>query len=164
MSALDAALLLPFTLLIGIWVAWNDMKFMKIPNKAVLALAGVFAVIGLVLLPLSVWAWGLALGAIVLGLGFLASTLGLMGAGDAKFAAAMAPFFVQGQMGFIMLLCSCCMLGAFAAHRAARAMPILRKHAPDWASWSHADFPMGLALAGILNIYLILRAIPLAMA
>jgi len=43
-------------------------------------------------------------------------------------------------------------------------MPIIRKHAPDWASWSHADFPMGLALAGILNIYLILQAIPLIIA
>ncbi len=38
---------LPFVLPIALWVAWSDMKFMKIPNKAVLALVAVFAVVGL---------------------------------------------------------------------------------------------------------------------
>ena len=43
---------LPFALVIGVWVAWNDMAFMKIPNKAVVALFGVFVVVGPLALPL----------------------------------------------------------------------------------------------------------------
>ena len=42
---------LPFVAPICLWVAWNDMAFMKIPNKAVVALAAVYLVIGPVALP-----------------------------------------------------------------------------------------------------------------
>jgi prepilin peptidase CpaA len=164
MNALDAALLLPFTLAIGIWVAWNDMKFMKIPNKAVLALGVVWLVLGLILVPFQVWLWGLALGAILLVLGFVLASLSLIGAGDAKFIAVMAPFFVQGDLRFALVLTAACLLGAFAAHRLVRALPALRRHVPDWESWTRADFPMGLALAGILNIYMIFAALPLVAA
>ncbi len=163
MTALDAAILLPFTLAIGIWVAFNDMKSMKIPNLAVLALLAVWAVVGLILTPWQVWAWGFGLGAIVLVIGFVASTLGLFGAGDAKFVAAMAPFFVQGDLRSILVLAAAVMLSALAAHRLWRAIPALRRLAADWESWTRADFPMGLALAGILNIYLGLKALPLFM-
>ena len=40
----DAAALRPA---IGVWVAWSDMKSMKIPNKAVLATLAVWVVVGL---------------------------------------------------------------------------------------------------------------------
>lgn len=33
------------------WVAWSDLKFMKIPNKAVMAVVAVFAFAGFVLIP-----------------------------------------------------------------------------------------------------------------
>ena len=46
-------------------------------------------------------------------------------------------------------------LGAFASHRIMRAIPAFRRATPDWASWTHADFPMGLALAGTLIFYLL---------
>ncbi len=164
MTALDAALLLPFTLAIGIWVAWSDMKFMKIPNKSVLALAAVWLVVGLLVVPFDLWLWGLAFGAIALVVGFLGSIFGLLGAGDAKFVAAMAPFFVQGDLRFTLVLTSACLLGAFAAHRLGRLLPALRRQTSDWESWTHSDFPMGLALAGILNIHLIFAALPLITA
>lgn len=164
MTALDAALLLPFTLSIGIWVAWNDMKFMKIPNKAVLALAAVWAVVGLIIVPFDIWLWGLALGAIMLAIGFVLASLSLIGAGDAKFIAVMAPFFVQSDLRFALVLSAACLLGAFAAHRLARALPAFRRLVADWESWTRADFPMGLALAGILNIYMIFIALPLVAA
>ncbi len=48
---------LPFLVPIAVWVAWSDMKFMKIPNMAVLAMMVVFLVVGLIALPLDVWAW-----------------------------------------------------------------------------------------------------------
>lgn len=163
MSALDAALLLPFTLAIGLWVAWSDMKFMKIPNKAVLTLAAVWVLLGLVLVPFDLWLWGLGFGAIALVVGFIASIFGLMGAGDAKFIASMAPFFVQADLRFVLVLSAGCLLGAFAAHRFGRLIPAIRGQSPDWASWTHRDFPMGLALAGILNIQLALAALPLVL-
>ena len=50
--ALAALIFLPFVLPIAIWVAWSDMKFMKIPNKAVVALAAVFLLLGPLALPL----------------------------------------------------------------------------------------------------------------
>jgi prepilin peptidase CpaA len=158
MTALTAVLLLPFTMAIGIWVSWSDMKFMKIPNNAVLALAAVWLIFGLILVPWQVWIWGVGLGAGVLVAGFVGATLGLFGAGDAKFSAAMAPFFVLGDARNIMVLLAASLLGAFAAHRLARALPAFRARSSDWESWTHSDFPMGLALAGALNIYLILRA------
>jgi prepilin peptidase CpaA len=164
MTPLDAALLLPFTLAIGIWVAWNDMKFMKIPNKAVLALLAVWVVGGIILVPFQVWLWGLALGALMLVVGFVLASLSLIGAGDAKFVAAMVPFFVQSDLRFVLVLTAACLLGAFAAHRLARALPTFRAQVADWESWTRADFPMGLALAGILNIYLIFVILPLVAA
>jgi prepilin peptidase CpaA len=154
-EAAGALILLPFVLAIGIWVAWSDMKFMKIPNKAVLALAAVWLLAGLLAVPWQVWLWGWALGAIVLVLGFVANAAGLVGAGDAKFAAAMAPFFASADLRFVLALFAACLLGAFAAHRGMRAMAPVRLAAPDWVSWTNKDFPMGLALSGTLIFHLL---------
>ncbi len=152
---------LPFALAIGIWVAWSDMKFMKIPNKAVIAMAVVYLVVGLIVLPLKAWAWGIGLGAVVLVIGFVANATGLVGAGDAKFAAAMAPVFIGADLRFVFGLFAACLLGAFASHRALGAVPAFRRAAGDWASWTRKDFPMGLALSGTLIFYLLAVVLPL---
>lgn len=146
---------LPFAMGIGIWVSWSDMRFMKIPNYAVLALAAVWLLVGLFVLPLHSWAWGWGLAAIVLAAGFVANAAGLIGAGDAKFAAAMAPFFALSDIRFVLGLGGACLLGAFASHRLLRLVPAFRGAAPEWASWTHKDFPMGLALSGLLIFYLV---------
>lgn len=146
---------LPFTLLIGIWVAWSDMRFMKIPNLSVIALIAVYVVVGVLVLPLKLWAIGLGLGVATLVVLFVANAADLIGAGDAKFAAAMAPFFVMSDYRAVMGLLASCLLGAFAAHRLMRAIPAIRRASPDWQSWTHQKFPMGLALVGMLNFYLI---------
>ncbi len=143
-------------LAIGIWVAWSDMKFMKIPNTAVLTLAAVFLVIGPIALPFQTWAWGLALGAITLVIGFVVSSLRLVGAGDAKFAAAMAPFFADSSPALVFPLFAVCLLAAFCTHRLMRAIPPFRRATADWASWTHAKFPMGLALSGTISFYFLL--------
>ncbi len=155
----------PFIIAIGIWVSWSDMKFMKIPNKAVLALLAVWLVIGLLAvavtpLPIKAWAFGWALAAVVLVLGFIANAAGLIGAGDAKFAAAMAPFFIGGNLRLIVALYAACLLGAFAAHRLARAIPAFRRASADWASWTNKDFPMGLALSGTVIFYFFAQFLP----
>ena len=158
---LSALALLPFAIAIGIWVAWSDMKFMKIPNKSVMAMAAVWLVVGVIAVPFPLWLWGWVLGAAVLAVGFIANAAGLIGAGDAKFAAAMAPVFIQADLGLALPLFAACILGAFVAHRAARMVPAIRSATTDWASWTHKDFPMGLALSGSLIFYLLALVRPL---
>ena len=166
LSPLAALAFLIPALPIGIWVAWSDMKTMKIPNKAVMALGAGFLIIGLGLvltglLPFTAFLWALGLGLIVLVAGFLGNAAGLFGAGDAKFAAVMAPFFIGADARFVMGLFAACLLGAFASHRLAARIPTFRAATADWASWTNKDFPMGLALSGTLIFYLLAALMPL---
>ncbi|MGC9419407.1 MAG: A24 family peptidase [Rhodovulum sp.] len=147
---------LPFALPVAIWVAWSDMKTMKIPNRSVLALLAVFAVVGLVALPPEAWAWRWAHLGVVLVIGFAMSTFGMVGAGDAKFAAAMAPFVALADLGNFLFLFAAVTLAAFVTHRLVRRIGAVRRALPDWESWERSDFPMGLALAGALVFYLAL--------
>lgn len=140
---------------ICLWVAWSDLKFMKIPNKAVLTLAAAYLLIGPIALPFQLYLWGWALGAAVLVAGFIVTSLGYVGAGDSKFAAAMAPFFIGGDLRLILALFAGCLLAAFATHRLFRAIPAFRGATAEWESWTHKDFPMGLALSGTLSFYFI---------
>lgn len=157
-TASQALWFLPPAVLVGIWVAWSDMKFMKIPNKAVLALAAAFAVLGLFALPLPEYGIRWLQLVVVLAIGFVLTVLNTMGAGDAKFLAVMAPFIAwQDWQIFFAVLCAC-LLGAFVVHRAARAIPAVRRATSDWESWTNRKFPMGLALAGALIIHLVLVA------
>ena len=149
---------IPFVLPIVIWVAWNDMARMKIPNKAVIALLIVFAVLGLIALPFSEYLWRWAHVAVVLAIGFVLNMFGLVGAGDAKFAAAMAPFIPLADVYPFSFLLGAVVIAAFILHRLMRASPI-RQRVPDWESWTRRDFPMGMALAPALLFYLILGAV-----
>lgn len=155
-SLATALWLLPPVIVIGLWVAWSDMKFMKIPNTAVLAMAGAFLLIGPLALSFDLYLWGLGLGVVTLIAGFVASTLRVVGAGDAKFAAAMAPYFAGSSPAMVFTLFAICLLAAFAAHRILRAIPAFRRATPDWASWTNAKFPMGLALSGTIIFYFLI--------
>jgi prepilin peptidase CpaA len=161
MPPYSALALLPFAIAIGIWVSWSDMKFMKIPNKAVMAMAAVWLIVGFLAVPLQLWLWGWGLGAAVLAIGFVANALRMVGAGDAKFAAAMAPVFIHGEWRVVLPLFAACLIGAFASHRLARMIPVVRSATADWTSWTHRDFPMGLALSGTLIFYLLALVWPL---
>ncbi len=147
---------LPFALLIGVWVAWNDMKFMKIPNKAVLALFGVFVLVGPFVLPFEEYLWRYVHVVVVLAITFAANLLRLMGAGDSKFIAAMAPFVDRADALAFCQIAAVVLLAAFATHRLFRAIPAMRRAFPDWRSWTHPKFPMGLGLSGMLIVYLAL--------
>jgi prepilin peptidase CpaA len=156
LTTTQALIYLPFVLPIAIWVAWSDLKFMRIPNKAVIAMGVVALVIGLLVFPFQTWLWSLALLAIIFVIGFVLNAAGLIGGGDAKFAAAMAPLFVTADLRFFYMLSAACLLGAFIAHRGVRMIPAVRAAAPDWTSWGHKQFPMGLTLAGMLLFYLVI--------
>lgn len=156
----EAALpLLLFAAPVCLWVAWSDMRFMRIPNPAVLTLVAIFAAVGPFVLPFGDWSWRLLQLPIVLLVGFGLNAGGLVGAGDAKFAAAMAPFVARHDLPFLTVLFATVLLAAFALHRLMRRIPQVRAGFPDWASWTHDDFPMGLALAGTLLFYLALAAL-----
>lgn len=163
LTSIEALWFLPLVLPICIWVAFSDLREMRIPNTAVLALTGVFLVVGLVLvLGLGAWSfetylWRLAALGIVLVIGFVITSLGMVGAGDAKFAAAMALFVAPGDGMFFLLLFALVLIGSWLTHRTAGRIPALRRATADWASWDQGKlFPMGVALAGALAIYLAL--------
>ena len=158
----EALVFLPFVLPIAIWVAWSDMARMKIPNKAVMAMAALWPLLCWIAFPWDwqLWLWGFGLMGIVLLAGFIGNAAGLFGAGDAKFAAAMAPIFVYGDPMFIAALYAFCSIGAFAVHRGMKQVPAIRRATPDWKSWTHNKFPMGLALASMVVIYLLAAFLP----
>lgn len=159
LDATAALWFLPFVAPIALWVAWSDMKWMKIHNKAVLALLAVYLIVGLVALPLQGWAWGWAHFAVVLVAGFVLSSAGVLGAGDAKFAAAMAPFIALGDLSLFLLLLGAVIIISFIAHRLIRQSALAHRLAPDWESWQRREFPLGLALGPSLLFYLMLGAV-----
>lgn len=146
---------LPFVTPICIYVAYSDVKSMRIPNPSVAALFGVFALIGLIALPFEDYLWRYAHLVIALLIGMGLNAGGLVGAGDAKFIAAAAPFVAVGDLTRIALIFATALLAAWITHRVAKHSG-LRRLFPNWESWSQEkDFPMGLALAPTLVIYLI---------
>lgn len=156
----EALIFLPFVLPIAIWVAWSDMARMKIPNKAVMAMGALWPLLGWLVFPWQLWLLGIGIMVIVLVLGFLGNIVGLFGAGDAKFAAAMAGIFTAGDPMFIASLYAFCSIGAFIVHRSLRAIPAVRNLAPEWKSWTSKKFPMGLALASMVVLYLLAAFLP----
>lgn len=149
---------IPLVIPISIWVAYSDLSRMKIPNVAVLALMATFIVLGLIALPFAEYWPRLIHFFVVLLIGFLMTMTGLVGAGDAKFAAAMAPFFALSDLGFTMMLFAGTAFICIIAHRIAKRTP-LRKLTPNWESWARdRDFPMGLPLAATLTLYLVFAA------
>jgi prepilin peptidase CpaA len=160
--AIDAAfaawLLLP-VLPICLYVAYTDLAQMKIPNRAVLALGALFLLAGPFLLPFETYLWRLGTLLAVLVLGILFNAGGLLGAGDAKFIAAAAPYVAPPDLRLILMLFMATLLAAVATHRLVRHTP-LRRLAPGWESWDRGrKFPMGLALGPCLALYLLLGAL-----
>ncbi|MDQ2064882.1 prepilin peptidase [Xinfangfangia sp. CPCC 101601] len=156
----EALIFLPFVLPIAIWVAWSDMARMKIPNKAVIAMAALWPLLGWLVFPWQLWLLGIGIMVIVLVVGFIGNIAGLFGAGDAKFAAAMAGIFTAGDPMFIAALYAICSIGAFVVHRGLRAIPAVTRMTPEWKSWTHKKFPMGLALSAMVVIYLLAAFLP----
>jgi prepilin peptidase CpaA len=154
---------LPFVLPIAIWAAWFDLKYMKIPNKAVIALVGVFLIVGLFLvfalsaLTLEDWAWRWLHLVVVLVVTFILSSVGMMGAGDAKYLSAIAPFIAMQDAGSFMIILAIVALLALILHRLVGRIPLVRRKAGHWESWSRQRvFPYGLALSTSFIIYLII--------
>ncbi|KAA9005718.1 prepilin peptidase [Histidinibacterium aquaticum] len=157
-EATAAAWFAPVVVPICLYVAFTDMKQMRITNQAVAALVVVYALGGALLFPLSEYLWRWLHLVVVLVIGALLNARGALGAGDAKFLAAGAPFVALSDVAEVFYLLAACGLAGFAAHRLARATA-LRRLAPEWESWdSGKRFPMGLPLGAALSAYLIIIA------
>lgn len=168
-SATQAAWFLVLTLPSCVWAALSDMKEMKIPNRATDLMLGAFVLGGAALVLWggdAGWGWGdylwrYAHFAVVLLAGIALNAARLMGAGDAKFLAAAAPFVALGDLGLVVVLYLFCLVLTWVLHRAARASG-LRAMTPDWVSWTTGKrFPMGLAFGVTLPAYFILALLDL---
>lgn len=148
------------TLPICLWIAYTDLSAMRIRNAAVLTMLGVFAAGGLLTFAdASEYLWRYAHVAVAITVGFALTAGGVLGAGDAKLAAAMAPFVALADVGFVLLLFAGMLVVTFAAHRAARAIEPVRALAPDWQSWEERrHFPLGVTLAATHLAYHALAA------
>lgn len=154
--ALQALWFLPFVLPICFYVAFTDLAQMKITNQAVIALAVVFVVLGVFLMPFNTYLWKLAALVIVLVVGVILNGAGVMGAGDAKFIAVAAPYIALGDVKLLITLFMATLLAAALTHKVIKYTRLSRL-APDWRSWQQKKkFPMGLALGPCLALYLIL--------
>jgi prepilin peptidase CpaA len=159
-TATQALIFMIVALPVSVWVAWSDMKTMKIRNTAVVTLAVGFAVLGLIALPFPDYLWRYAHLVVILLIGMALNAVRLMGAGDAKFAAAAAPFIALGDLGTLLTIYIVCFLAAWIGHRIASKTPAIRNLAPDWTSWTAGKrFPMGLALGSTLVVYLAMAII-----
>lgn len=154
---------LPFVIPICLWVAYSDLSRMKIPNKAVVALTAVFLAIAIFVFPLAEVGLRILQLLVVLAITFLMTVIRIIGAGDAKFAAAMAPFVMFPEdMTMLLGLFAVATVVGFTTHRLARAIPAIRRATPNWESWVRKkDFPMGYPLSATLMIYLIMKAMGL---
>ena len=142
---------------LSLYVAWNDLRDMKIPTWSTDALAIVFMVVGIFVMPFDDYLWRYAHFGVVLIVVMLLNAVGAMGAGDSKFLASAAPFVALPDIGIFFNLLAAGLLASLAIHRAARAIPAVRNLVPDWASWSQGKrFPMGFGMGPVLIIYLAL--------
>ena len=158
-EAQAAAWFLPFVIPLCLITAYTDLRWMKITNKTVTALIAVFAVGGAILLPFDEYLWRWVHLLVVLAAGIALNIGGALGAGDAKFMAAAAPYIMLSDLSLIFWLLAATSLSGFVAHRLVRATP-LKALAPDWESWHVGNrFPMGYPLGGALAAYLILKSL-----
>ena len=157
-SATAALWFLPCVTPLCLYIALTDLRAMRIANGTVVAIAAVFVMLGPLLLPFETYLWQLSHLPVVLVAGIVLNAAGVMGAGDAKFAAAAAPYIALGDIKFLFALYAAILLAAFSAHRIAKNTS-LRDMAPQWQSWDQGrKFPMGLALGPTLIAYLVLAA------
>ena len=165
----QAALFGLLTLPVTVWVIYTDVTEMKIKNLAVLAMLAIFLVAGPFLMPLGEYGTRWLHFAVVLVIGYLLSaTLGF-GAGDMKYAAAVAPYVPVAdlrQLAALFVLWTFALLVMFWA---ARRSDALRTAAPGWV-WLTATSaeaggarklktPFGVALAPTVTTYFFLAAI-----
>jgi len=150
-------LLLP-AIPICIWVAWSDMKFMRIPNVACYALFISFLIIGPLIYDMQEYGIRIAQGIVMLIAGFFITGIGLVGGGDSKFAAAMMPYIALKMIFPFLFIIAIMSFFFIGLHKLIGITPGIKNYIKDWDSWnSKGMFPFGVTLAGSLIAYLLLN-------
>lgn len=147
--------------------AWYDLRSLRIPNWLVLGVLAVFLFTGLWGLPFEAFAWRLVQGVAVLLLGFALFSFGVIGGGDAKMAAALAPFVALGDILSVLLLYAVVTLVLLLVLRL--AMQFARHRTTGWMAVDQYAlparervFPMGLIFAITIVLYLLAGAAQLS--
>ena len=144
--------------------AWWDLKHLRIPNALALAVLAVFLVAGLWGLPAEAFFWRLGAGALVLAAGFALFAAGAIGGGDAKMAAALAPFVAAEDVPGLLILYAVVTLALLLVLRL--AMQLSRHRATGWRAVDQYArparervFPMGLIFAIIITLDLLAEGV-----
>ncbi len=147
--------------------AWYDLKHLRIPNGLALAVLAVFLVTGLWGLPLETYLWRLGAGVAVLAAGFALFAAGLIGGGDAKMAAALAPFVAAEDVAALLLVYAVVTLALLVVLRL--AMQLSRHRQTGWRAVDQYArparervFPMGLIFAITIAVYLLAQGAEMA--
>jgi len=142
---------------IGVYISWTDMKYMRIPNMACLALFGSFLVLGFLIFDLQDYGIRVAQAFIMLFIGMFLTGIGLVGGGDSKYAAAMAPFIAYTHILQFIFIVGIISFVSIGLHKLIAITPGLKSRTQNWVSWkTHGMFPFGVTLAGSLVAYLFL--------
>ncbi|WP_339114255.1 prepilin peptidase [Thioclava sp. GXIMD2076] len=146
---------------ICIWITLTDLRDMKIRNVAVYTMAGIFVVLGLLALPLDVWAWRWLNFVVVFAIGFVLFAYAGFGAGDIKFVSVAALFVSQaeGQISLALICLSVGLIAGLGLHQILKRIPALTRATPDWKSWGAKRTPAGVGLALALWAYLALACV-----
>ena len=163
MTAQTALWLLLPVLPVAFYIAWKDMRDLKITNNSLIMLLAVFTIFGPFAFGLPQYFWQWLHVPVALAVCMALWALRVMGGGDAKMIAVMAPFFVVGDFLLIMTLFATCLIAAFAVHSLFR-YTALKNIVPEWKSWASdtsfrkSAFPKGLPLSMTLVFYLAFAA------
>lgn len=139
--------------------AWYDLKVLKIPNWLVLTVLAVFVVCGIWGLPFETFAWRIGQGFVVLVIGFVIFAFGGIGGGDAKMAAALAPFVIPADVlvflalyavATLFLMAVLRMIQHYNRHEETGWLAIDQLHKPA----RERVFPMGLIFAITVVLYI----------
>ena len=140
------------------WAIWLDLTALCIPNWLVGGVLGVFLVAGLVALPLDLFAWRLGQGVLLLAIGFGLFSVGVLGGGDAKLVAALAPFVPWVDVGHVMALFAIIAIVTLMLFVLTRR--VVRNRHTGWDALDQdVNFPMALAIAPTMILYLGARAL-----
>ncbi len=145
---------------ICLYVIYTDLSKMIIPNIMVLALLGVFIIIGPFVLPFETYLWRFAHFGVVLAVGYIFYLIAGIGAGDVKFAAAMATFIALPDWGFALILYTVFSLLGLLLHQIARRIGFIQRITSGWKSFDlkQGHYPLGISLAVMHLVYLSLGA------
>jgi prepilin peptidase CpaA len=137
------------------WMAYSDLRFMRIPNWLVLGIVVVFVVCLPFLSMVSITSRVIA-AVCLLGIGFVTFAAGLFGGGDVKVLSALMLLIPPGTRVEFAMLFSVAMLLGIAVVLTVRLAPAASRS--GWVGVrAKGMFPMGISisLAGLMHPFLV---------